>query len=168
MVTRMRSRWNNKNGRGGSCSTRSSSSLLNELQRQLRPRYVGAICYLRDTDSIGHRLEELLRLTFPSESCRSRVFLSEPTFGYNLPLNVSSTLSALLSSSLSKESRSHPWNVFNLRSNNSILSSYSRTLRRRHSISTRYRALNWTMLRVRRFLVDIIVQILIAAHRNVT
>ena len=95
MVTRMRSRWNNKNG-GGRCSTRSSSSLLNELQRRLRPWYVGPICCLRDPDSIGHRLEKPSRLTFPFESCRLRVFPLELIFGYNPPLNVSSTLSTHL------------------------------------------------------------------------
>ena len=145
MVTRMRSRWNNKNG-GGRCSTRSSSSLLNELQRRLRPRYVGPICCLRDPDSIGHRLEKPSRLTFPFESCRLRVFPLELIFGYNPPLNVSSTLSTHLCHST--KSRSHPWNVFNLRSNNLILSSHSKTLRKRHSLRTRYRALNWTMLRI--------------------
>ena len=82
MVMGMRSRWNNKNGRGGRCSTRSSSSLLNESHR--RPRYVGTIFCLRDLDSIGHRLKKLSRLTLPSESCCLRVFLSEPTFGYSL------------------------------------------------------------------------------------
>jgi hypothetical protein len=148
-VTRMKSRWNNKNGNGGRCLTRSLGSLRIDSQRLLRPRYAGLTCYLPGPDWIVDRPEKLSKLTFLFESCPSRVYPSEPTFGYNPAPNVSSTSSNLLSSlSLSTRSKLHPWNVSNSHSNSLISSSFSKTLRRPRSISTRYRALNWTMSRI--------------------